>query len=38
MPVWMHDLAGITITVTDAERLAAESALQERLDGAKSSE
>ena len=38
MPVWMHDLAGITITVTDAERLEAESALQERLDGAKSSE
>jgi len=38
MPIWMHNLAGITITVTDTERLEAESALQERLDGAKSSE
>lgn len=38
MPVWMHDLAGITITVTDAERIEAESALQERRDGANSSE
>jgi hypothetical protein len=38
MPIWMHKLLGITIEASEAERLNAQSQLQERLDGAQATE
>ena len=38
MPTWMHKLLGITIEASENERLNAQSQLQERLDGAQTTE
>ena len=38
MPTWMHKLLGITIEASEAERLNAQSQLQERLDGVQATE
>ena len=38
MPTWMHKLLGITIEASDNERLDAQSQLQNRLDGEKTTE
>jgi len=38
MPTWMHKSLGVTVDASDSERLEAQSALQERLDGAQATE
>jgi len=38
MPTWMHKLLGVTIEASDNERITAQTQLQERLDGAQTTE